>query len=113
MISANAVYWIMLTQALGYDNPKYKKLAEKYSDISEFFRGGESEWRLCGIFTALDMEKLAKMERRNAEKVIERCNTLRYSVLTLDDAAYPACLYHIYAPPAVLYISGTLPDMDN
>lgn len=103
----------MLTQALGYNNPKLKKLAERYSDISLFLNKSEHEWRLTGLFTALDIEKLSSMDRHRAEAVLERCEALHYSVLTLDDAAYPDCLYHIYAPPAVLYISGSLPDMDN
>ena len=113
MISANALYWIQLTQALGYNNPKFKKLASIYSDISAFFRGGESEWRSCGIFSSLDLEKLAAMREDDAQAVLDRCEQLHYSVLTLDDAEYPARLYHIYAPPAVLYISGKLPDLDS
>lgn len=103
----------MLTQALGYNNPKFKKLAELYDDIGSFFAAGENERRLCGIFNVSDMEKLEKMNRRNADRVIERCSQLGYSVLTLDDPAYPECLYHIYAPPAVLYVKGNLPDFNS
>lgn len=113
MISANAVYWIMLTQALGYDNPKFKKLAELYENIADFIEKGEAEWRLCGLFHAMDMEKLSNMKKKAAQKVLARCEQLHYSVLTLDDPAYPKRLYHIYAPPAVLYISGTLPEFDD
>lgn len=113
MISVNSLYWIMLTQALGYNNPKFKKLAEMYSDISLFIEKGEKEWRLSGLFTALDIGKLSAMDRLGAEKILKRCQTLHYSLLTLDDPAYPNCLYHIYAPPAVLYISGNMPDVDN
>ena len=113
MISANAVYWIMLTQALGYNTPKIKKLAEMYEDIAAFIQKGETEWRLCGLFHALDIEKLSAMNIDDAQKVLDRCEQLHYSVLAIDDPAYPARLYHIYAPPAVLYISGTLPDFDS
>ena len=103
----------MLTQALGYNNPKVKKLTELYKDIGAFFAAGENEWRLCGIFTVRDMEKLEKMNRRNADRVIDRCVQFGYSVLTIDDPAYPDCLYNIYAPPAVLYVKGVLPDLDS
>ena len=103
----------MLTQALGYNNPKVKKLTELYNDIGAFFAAGENEWRLCGIFTVRDMEKLEKMNRRNADRVIDRCVQFGYSVLTIDDPAYPDCLYNIYAPPAVLYVKGVLPDLDS
>lgn len=113
MISVNAKYWIMLTQAIGYNTPKAKKLSSMYSDISAFFAGGEHEWRLSGLFNAPELERLASVKLEDALKVIERCNELGYSVLTIDDVAYPGCLYHIYAPPAVLYVKGNLPDFDE
>ncbi len=113
MISANAHYWILLTQALGYDNPKFKKLSELYSDISLFFKDIESEARLCGLFTVHDIVRLLAIKPKNAQPVLRRCEQLGYSVLSIDDPAYPECLYHIYAPPAVLYIWGELPDIDE
>ena len=41
MISYNARYWIWITLVLGYNNPKVKKIFELYSDIREFYKGGE------------------------------------------------------------------------
>ena len=36
-----------------------------------------------------------------------------YQLLCIDDDRYPECLRNIYAPPAVLYIDGNMPDVDN
>lgn len=113
MISSNAKYWILLTQAIGYNTPKAKKLAKMYTDISEFFEGGESERRFCGLFNPVELEALSSVKSDGADKVINRCRELDYSVITLDDPNYPSCLYNIYAPPAVLYVSGKLPDFDE
>lgn len=113
MISVNAKYWIWLTTALGYNNPKIKRLYELYTDISLFYTGREREWRYCGIFTENEIKKLNKKSLKDVEKIISRCEQLEYSVLSIDDDKYPKCLINIYAPPAVLYISGTLPDVDN
>ena len=96
MISANAKYWIMLTQAIGYNTPKAKKLAKLYSDISEFFEGGESERRFCGIFNQAELEALSSVKPDGAEEVINRCRELDYSVITIDDSNYPSCIYNIY-----------------
>ena len=41
MISDNAVYWILLTQAMGYNNPKFKSIAERYSSVRDFIEAGE------------------------------------------------------------------------
>lgn len=113
MISANAKYWILLTQAIGYNTPKAKKLAKMYSDISKFFEGGESEWRFCGLFNSVELEALSSVKPDSADYVLKRCKQLNYSVITIDDPDYPSCLYHIYAPPAVIYVSGKLPDFDE
>lgn len=113
MISVNAKYWIWLTTALGYNNPKIKRLYELYNDISLFYTGREREWRYCGIFTENEIKKLNKKSLKDVEKIISRCEQLEYSVLSIDDDKYPKCLINIYAPPAVLYISGILPDVDN
>ena len=113
MISDNAVYWILLTRALGYNSPKFKKISEMYSSVPDFIRAGESEWKFCGIFNSSDIERLNKAKAADAEKILDRCRQLGYSVLALDDADYPQRLYNIYAPPAVLYISGSLPDFDE
>lgn len=113
MISSNAKYWIMLTQAIGYNTPKAKKLAKMYTDISKFFEGGESEWRFCGLFNSVELEALSSVKPDGADDVLKRCKQLNYSVISIDDPNYPSCLYNIYAPPAVLYVSGKLPDFDE
>ena len=113
MISSNAKFWIWLTLALGYNTPKVKRIAKLYSDISLFYLGGKKEWRFCGILSESDIEKLSKATLDDAQKIIERCNKLNYSVLAIDDESYPLCLFNIDTPPAVIYISGTLPDIDN
>ncbi len=113
MFSVNAKYWISLSQALGYNNPKIKEIAKLYPDVSDFFRGGEREWRLCGFLNARDIEKLNSRSKDIADRILERCSELGYSVISIDDESYPECLFNIYAPPAVLYVDGNLPDADN
>lgn len=110
MISENAKYWIWLTLVLGWNTPKMKKITELCPDVAAFCEGGEREWRLCGFLHNHDIEKMRSVPFEEAELVLARCRNLGYSVLTIDDEAYPDCLYNIYAPPAVLYIEGVLPD---
>ena len=108
MVSQNATYWITLSLALGYNTPKIKQLHKLYPDISWFLRAGEDEWRRSGVLTNTDIDKLLKANPADSERILERCRELGYSVLALDDEAYPESLYHIYAPPAVLYVCPTL-----
>lgn len=112
-MNKNTVYWIWLTNALGYNNPKYKKIFELYEDVEEFFIKGEKEWRFCGIFTQKEMDSLKNSTLDDAKQIISKSIQLGYSIIDLDDDVYPQCLFNIYAPPAVIYVSGELPDIDN
>lgn len=113
MISSNKRIWIWITQALGYNTPKVRRIYELYSDINDFYNGGEREWRFCGIFLQNDINKLKNTDIAVADKIISRCRDLKYSVLAIDDEKYPQCLRNIECPPAVIYVSGVLPDVDN
>lgn len=113
MISSNKRIWIWITQVLGYNTPKVRRIYELYSDINDFYNGGEREWRFCGIFSQNDISKLRNTDISAADKIISRCNELKYSVLAIDDEKYPQCLRDIECPPAVIYVSGTMPDVDN
>lgn len=113
MISSNKRIWIWITQVFGYNTPKVRRIYELYSDINDFYNGGEREWRFCGIFSQNDIRKLKCTDISVADKIISRCNELKYSVLAIDDEKYPQCLRDIECPPAVIYVSGKLPDVDN
>lgn len=113
MISRNACYWIWITLSIGYNNPKVKRISEMYSDVSAFYYGGISEWRLCGIFSQKDLERFSSTGLDDAKKIVDRCIECNYSILCIDDELFPKCLYNIECPPALIYINGVMPDIDN
>ena len=113
MISRNACYWIWITLSIGYNNPKVKRISEMYSDVSAFYYGGISEWRLCGIFSQKDLERFSSTALDDAKKIVDRCIECNYSILCIDDELFPKCLYNIECPPALIYINGVMPDIDN
>lgn len=114
MISTNAKYWIWISQALGYNTAKIKKLFSIYPDISAFVKGGEKEWRLSGVLTQRDLEKLLSTKPDVSPKILSKCRKYGYSVLAIDDEKYPRCIMNIDTPPAVIYINGKFPfDIDS
>ena len=113
MISRNACYWIWITLSIGYNNPKVKRISEMYSDVSAFYYGGISEWRLCGIFSQRELEKFSSTRLEDAQKIIDRCIECNYSIICIDDKLFPTCLYNIECPPALIYVNGIMPDVDN
>ena len=109
----NLRYWIWFTQAIGYCNTKAKQLTFLYDSIEEFYNGGESEWRLSGLFTNKEIEKLTDTPLEISDEIIRKCNHYYYDLLCIDSPGYPKCLFDIDDPPAVLYIWGALPDIDD
>ena len=71
----NNRYWIWLSLALGYDNPKVKRLyeTEEYMDISVFYNGQDFEWRFCGIFTEKEINHLEETPIEKADEIISKC----------------------------------------
>ncbi|MCR5653410.1 MAG: DNA-processing protein DprA [Ruminococcus sp.] len=106
-------YWIWFSQAIGYCTPKAKQILELYGDIEKFYNGKEPEWRLSGLFSNAEISKLDSTDLSVADDIISKCNKYCYEILTLDNPFYPRCLYNIDDPPAVLYVSGMLPDVDD
>ncbi|MBQ1506823.1 MAG: hypothetical protein IIZ36_00150, partial [Ruminococcus sp.] len=84
MISENVKIWIWLTQAIGYNTVKMKKLFKIYPDIAKFYHGGINEWRLSGVFNSDDLERLSKEGTENTERIIGRCAELGYKILSID-----------------------------
>jgi len=50
---------------------------------------------------------------READQILAHCQQLGIRVVTIQDAGYPQRLREIDTPPAVLYVKGTLPDLDQ
>ncbi|MGN1051648.1 MAG: DNA-processing protein DprA, partial [Acutalibacteraceae bacterium] len=106
--------WIWLTEALGYDNAVYKSIFEIYGEnISDFYYGGEKEWRMCGLLSNSSLSKLACKSISTSEKIVDRCEKISCDIITLGDKNYPNKLLNIYSPPAVLYFQGDLSEIDD
>ncbi len=106
-------YWVWLQACLGYANPKVNVIRRFYPSVIDFYNGGKQEWLLCGCFTKAEMQNLSTFTLEQAQQIIDKCNLLGYKMYTMDMPQYPNQLKEIYDPPAVLYVNGNLPDVDN
>lgn len=71
-----------------------------------------------GAYEALDLPakvKTALLDKslRQADQILADCQRLGIAILTIQDAAYPERLRQIDTPPCVLYVKGTLPQLDQ
>ena len=104
----NIIYWIWLQQSFGYGSRKFKKIAELYHNIEEFYKAGEHEWRLSGIFTNKDIEVLSETKLEEAKSVLDDCERIGCEAIGLGDERFPELLKKIDDPPAVLYVKGDI-----
>lgn len=107
-VNKNTKFWVWLTLCLGFGTPKIKAIYKNFKDLEEFYTLGENNWRMCAFLNEKDIQKLISVPVEKAEEIIFKTFELGYQVITIEDDNYPKALKEIYAPPAVLYVSGNL-----
>lgn len=106
-------YWLWLSAMTDVSIKARAALTEHYGDAETAWFAPAGEFRTVPGIRA---EEAALLERRcldRAEEALEACEREGIGILTLQDAAYPRRLKSIFAPPAVLYVKGSLPDVDS
>ncbi|MBQ7810687.1 MAG: DNA-processing protein DprA, partial [Clostridia bacterium] len=69
--------------------------------------------RFCGIFTEKEIAKLMKTKLADAENILRRCEELKIKAYDISMDEYPQRLREISDAPAVIYVSGELPDFES
>lgn len=106
-------HWIWLQQMLIPGSNKLTGALERFGDPEAVYRAGEDELRSAGIFTKADLRKLSARDLSEACKILETCLKNGYALLTAADERYPKRLLRIFNPPALLYMKGELPPIDD
>lgn len=107
-----AVPWIRLQSALGA-GAALSEIIEYFGSAKALFDAGETEWRMSPVLVPRQIEKLCESTEAQANEVLATCKMNGWQVVPYDDPHYPERLRSIFNPPAVLYVDGELPDIDN
>ena len=108
------IYWIFLAETLGYGSSKIKKVADNFKSSKIFYESGLEAWRQKDLFTEKELIKLKnKYFLSKAEKIFSYCLKKSYNVVHYNSSQYPNRLKSINNPPAVLYVCGNLPEIDE
>ncbi len=103
-------YWLWLTTRRGLGNQGMHAVLRRFgTPEAAFYADTES---LRGIEGLKDAAPLADKDLAEPRRILEECHRNSIHILTWQDAAYPARLRAIDAPPVLLYYQGTLPDFD-
>lgn len=107
-----AVPWIRLQSTLGA-GAALSEIIEYFGSAKALFDAGETEWRMSPVLVPRQIEKLCESTEAQANEVLATCKMNGWQVVPYDDPHYPERLRSIFNPPAVLYVDGELPDIDN
>lgn len=105
-------YWIWLSDLPLRPRTRSLLITHFGSALAAYFAlPGDCE-ALGGLDRA-EIEALKNKDLRRADQIVSRCGELGISAVTICDAIYPRRLARIYDPPALLYVRGHLPSMDD
>ena len=110
---ASIKYWVWLSAQTGVSPAAKAALLRHYGNAETAFFAPAGEFgRIKGI-SAWDAAVLESRDMSRVEDILAGCRQLDIRPVTMQDADYPERLRNIFAPPAVIYVKGKLPELDD
>ena len=105
--------WLWLSLCRGVSAAAAQKYLRRFGSAKGVYYASESELREVEGATAQEIKALLNRDPDRAERVRAACEKQGVRILCLQDADYPERLRNIPDPPAVLYVKGVLPPVDD
>lgn len=106
-------YWIWLTTLGKVPGSHAYRLLEHFGSPEACYAAPEEAYKEIPNLPEGMKEGLLSKSLSRAEEILADCARLNLRVLTLQDTEYPERLRQLAEPPCVLYVKGTLPQMDD
>lgn len=111
-MSENLKYWLWLQSALG-EGANIKPVIDEFGSAKNLYNANILEWRMSSSLTSAQINRLGEADISIADEIIYTCDMNGWQIIDYEDSAYPKRLKELINPPAVLYVDGTLPDIDS
>lgn len=108
----NTLYWIWLQKALG-EGARIKEIVEDFGSAKALYESNILEWRMSPSLVPKQINRLQSVTLEDAQKIKDDCDKNGWQIITYEDEKYPNRLKEIINPPAVLYVDGEFPNVDN
>lgn len=106
-------YWIWLAELPGLSNQSRLALLRHFGSPEDVFFADREELLLAEDVSGEQARLALNRDLSAADRILADCQRLGQRILTLQDAEYPQRLRNIFDPPAVLYVKGRLPAVDE
>ena len=105
-------YWIWLS-ALPIGVRAKAAVIRRFGDAEKAYFSPAGALAVTEGVSAAEGALLEERSLQCVDEILKDCAAQGLTVLTMQDAAYPARLKQIYAPPVVLYVKGALGAIDD
>ena len=107
------LYWLWLQAVLGYGSEYIHVVLREYGNAENFYRAPNPEkMRKCRL-RPIHKKRINDYLPEDFEGIIKECQNTGIKIYNINDEQYPERLYNIGNPPAVIFVSGELPCIDN
>lgn len=104
---ANEEFWIWLQNTLGV-KARVDDILAYFKTPKNLYEAGETEWRLSGVLTFNQIQRLADSSLDGAFEIMEQCLKYRIKIITPHHDDFPKGLKDLNDMPTVLYTWGDL-----
>lgn len=112
-MSEEYIYWIWLSLAGGCANPDYGLLLSHFKNARAVYEADSAKYRDVEGLKIATARKLADKDLKQARDIFEFCKSHSVRLLHCMESDYPIKLKWIYAYPVLLYVCGTLPNLNE
>ena len=106
-------YWLWLSSLAGVRARTKRLLLELFGGVREIYFAPRGSFASISGLTEQECAALENKSFDRAYRIMRSCDELGVDIKTIQDADYPRRLAAIYDPPAVLYVRGRLPVVDE
>ncbi len=106
-------YWLGFNVIKGVGPVRLRGLHQYFGDLETAWRASEADLQAAGLDRRTLASVLQARQAINLDKLVEDVDALGAAALTLDDPDYPALLRELPDAPPVLYVKGTLLEVDQ
>jgi len=106
-------YWVALNAVPALGPVRFQRLLDFFGEAQQAWMASGHEWGEAGVGRKITDAFLALRSQLDPLAELKRISQMGLEVLTLVDDNYPARLKHIYGPPPVLYLKGSLQPADE
>ena len=98
-------FWIWLSRTLGA-GARIGDLLSYFGSPDKMYEAGSNEWRLSGLLTAKQIEKLRQFSPSQSSDIYKICEKNRWHIVTPSSSYYPVGLMELPDMPAALFVEG-------